>query len=204
MKHAMSFNKRTGDPSAERTKLIYELLAERATGFNVRHVVTNPMRDGLEFEDEMFDKFVEATGRTVRLSRLYDHPTIENFQASPDREIDDGLMEGKVPVVETFIRWKLAGIVPEEHKAQMIAQCLCSGKEWVAFVSYCPWIKDPRKQLFVKKYVPTAEERAHVLGAAIAFLEELDAMWAEFIITPVAAVGGVATHAPRKLRMSDD
>ncbi len=178
---------RNGDPSEKRTKLMHEILAERLTGFNARHVVTPAMQDGLDFEDEMFDRFVERTGRSVRLSRFYKHPTIDGLGATPDREIDDGLMEGKVPQPNTFIRWVLAGVVPPEYKPQMITQCLCADKEWVGFVAYCPWLKDERKQLFMRKFVPTQEERAAVLAAAVGFLDELDAMFDQFVSMPVAA-----------------
>ncbi len=186
MRKAMSFL-RNGEPAADRTRLMHELLAERLTGFNARHVVTPAMQDGLDYEDEMFDFFVERTGRDLRLSRLYEHATIPNFAATPDRELDDGLVEGKVPTAETFVRWVCAGVVPEEHKPQMIAQCLCADKEWVGFMAYNPHIKDERRRLFMRKYTPTPEERAKVLAAAVGFLAELDELWDQFVSQPVAA-----------------
>lgn len=187
MSDAMSFL-RNGEPSERRTKLMHEILAERVTGFNARHVVTPAMQDGLDFEDEMFDRFVERTGRTLRLSKFYPHRTVDGLGASPDRELDDGLVEGKVPQPATFTRWVLAGVVPPEHKPQMIAQCLCADKEWVGFMAYCPWIKDERKQLFMRKFIPTPDERAAVLAAAVGFLDELDELFDRFVTSePVAA-----------------
>lgn len=179
MKDAMSFL-RNGEPSKERIRYMHELLAERLTGSSVPHVVTPPMERGLEYEDEMFDRFVELTGRDVRLSRLYEHPEIEYFKATPDRELDDGLLEGKIPGIEKFVAWKLAGVVPEEHKHQMTAQIACSGKKWVGFVAYCPEMKDERHRLFLCKYEPSPEEIAAVEEAARRFLAELDEMWERF------------------------
>ncbi len=182
MADAMSFLK-NGRPSESRTRYMMDLLAERVTGLSVRNVVTPAMERGLEYEDEMFDLFVERYPQyDVRPSRLYSHPTIENFKATPDREIDgDGLLEGKVPSTAKFIAWTIAGVVPEEHKPQLLAQLLCSGKKWVGFVAYAPDIKDERRRLFLRRYEPTAEELGKVEAAAIAFLAELDAMFERFV-----------------------
>lgn len=179
MADAMDFL-RNGEPGKRRIRLMHEILAERATGFSVPHVVTPAMERGLEYEDEMFDKFVELTGRDVKLSRLYEHPEIPMFKATPDRELDDGLMEGKIPSVEKFIGWKLAGIVPEEHKPQMLAQMAVTGKRWVGFIAYCPELKDERRNLFLAKYVPEPEEIGRVEAHAIRFLKEVDEMWEQF------------------------
>jgi hypothetical protein len=57
-----------------------------------------------------------------------DHPKIEFCGASPDGLVDDGLVEIKCPNTTTHIGWVLAGVVPEEHKPQMILQCACTGR----------------------------------------------------------------------------
>src|SRR4051812_26321102 len=72
---------KNGDPSADRTKYMYEILAERMTGDSVSHYVTQDMLWGEEHEDDAVDCFVEMTGRDVHRSRFYDHPEIENFGA---------------------------------------------------------------------------------------------------------------------------
>ena len=179
MKDAMDFRK-DGKPGAYRVKLLHELLAERLTGFSVPHVVTEPMEHGLEYEDEAVDKFVELTGRDVRLSRFYKHPGIEYFGATPDRELDDGLLEVKCPTTAKYVAWKMAGVVPEEHKPQMLAQLACSGKSWVGFIAYDPRIKEERHRLFLAKFVPEPEQIAAIEDAARTFLAELDAMWEAF------------------------
>jgi putative phage-type endonuclease len=184
MAAALSYLK-NGQPAKERQQLMYELLAERSTGENARHVVTDAMLWGTEHEDEAVDLFVEQTGRDVKLSRFYTHPEIEYFGATPDRELDDGLIEVKCPTTATFIEWRLAGVVPERHKPQMCAQLLCSGKSWCGFIAYDPRMKDERLWLFMRKYEPTLEELTRVKEGAIAFLTELDAMWEQF--TSIAA-----------------
>jgi exodeoxyribonuclease (lambda-induced) len=180
MADAMSYLK-NGSPTAARTKLMHELLAERLTGSSVPHVVTDAMQHGLDFEDEAVDVFVERYGRNVHLSRFYDHPTIENFGATPDRELDDGLLEIKCPTTVRFLEWSLAGIVPMEHRPQMTAQLACTGRKWCGFIAYDPRIKDESKRLFMRKFEPTAEDLAAVEAAAIAFLTELDIMFDQFV-----------------------
>lgn len=180
MAKAMNFNQ-NGKPSAERIKLMQEILAERLTGFSAMHVVTDAMQWGTDHEDEAADRFVAMTGRDLRLSRFYDHPTIENFGATPDRELDDGLIEIKCPTTTTFIQWCLDGIVPMQHRPQITAQLACSGKKWCGFIAFDPRIKDERKQLFMRKYVPTPEEVAEVEQSAQKFLDEVDAMFDAFV-----------------------
>ena len=180
MNDAMAFLK-NGEPAAARTQYMRELLAERLTGLSVSHVVTDPMLWGAEHEDEAVDLFVERTGRVVHLSRFYEHATIENFGATPDRELDEGLLEVKCPTTATFIEWTIAGVVPEKHKAQMTAQLLCADRAWCGFIAYDPRVRDPKLQLFMRKFEPAAEERAKVLAAAVGFLDELDQMFDKFV-----------------------
>lgn len=182
MADAMAFTA-SGRPAVARTRLLHELLAERLTGLSVPHVVTDAMLWGQEHEDEAVDYFVERYPQyDVRRSRFYEHPTIENFGATPDREIDaDGLIEVKCPTTTRFLEWTIAGVVPEEHKPQMIAQLLCTGKKWCGFVAYDPRIKDERRRLFMRKYVPEPADLKMVESAAVQFLTELDLMFDKFV-----------------------
>lgn len=172
-----------GAPSAERKRLQYELLAERLTGDSVPHYVNDAMQWGIDTEDEAADAFVALTGRDLRLSRTYDHPTIDNVAATPDREIeDDGLIEIKCPTTTTFIEWVQAGTIPPKHLPQLATQLLCTGKKWVGFIAYDPRIKNERNRLFLRKYVPDPEYLAKVEAEAIKFLDELDAMFDAFVV----------------------
>jgi hypothetical protein len=179
---AMAFLK-NGEPAASRTKLLHELLAERVADGNVPHFVSEAMEHGLEYEDEAVDVFVERYPQyDVRPSRFYDHPTIDNFGATPDREIGtDGLLEVKAPTTPKFLRWVMDGIVPMEHRPQLCAQLLCTGKAWVGFLAYDPRIRDESRRLFLRKYIPTADELENVRYAAVLFLDELDAAFDQFV-----------------------
>jgi exodeoxyribonuclease (lambda-induced) len=179
MGKALDFRK-DGKPGADRIRLLYELVAERVTGFSVPHVVTDAMQHGLEYEDEAADKFVELTGRDLAVSHFYHHPTIGYFGATPDRELEDGLVEIKCPATATFIEWKLAGVVPARHKPQMLAQLACTGRKWCGFVAYDPRMREERQRLFLARFEPSAEDIAAVEDAARTFLGELEAMFEKF------------------------
>lgn len=180
MRDAMSFRK-DGKPSAERSQLMRELLAERITGHSVRHYVTDAMQHGLDTEADALAAYEAATGELVTPAGYYDHPRIDNVGATPDGLLSiDGLIETKCPTTATFIDWTMVGEVPAMHKPQMIIQLACAGRAWCEFVAYDPRIKDAKRRLFIRRFEPTADEIAAVEAAAETFLAELDAMFAAF------------------------
>lgn len=184
MVDAMAFRK-DGKPSAERTKYLHEVVAERLTGECVSHFVTPAMQWGSEQEANAKLEYSELTGRTIKPCGTFDHFDIDGLAATPDGLLaHDGLIETKCPVTATHIAWSLAGVVPDQHKPQMIVQLMCTGREWVDFVSYDPRIKGPRR-LFIVRYVPTDEEIEAVRVAAIQFLHEVESMF-EFMSTEAA------------------
>ena len=147
------------------------------------HVINDAMLWGLEHEDEGVDCFVERWPQyTPKISRFYLHPTIENFGATPDRELDDdGLIEVKCPQSSTFVDWVIAGVVPEQHIPQMTAQLLCTGRKYCVFMAYDPRVREEKKRLFIRKFVPTPGQLVAVETAAIQFLDELEMMFSRFV-----------------------
>lgn len=176
---AMAFRK-DGKPAAERTKLLHDLLAERVTGHSVRHYVSPAMEHGIQFEDEAKEFYELTTGAILMPAPYIPHPRIEHFGATPDALLDEGLAEFKCPTSAKFIAWTLAGVVPEEHRPQMAAQMLCTGRPWCEFVAYDPRIRDRKRRLFLRRFEPTDEELRKVEDAAVAFLAELDGMFESF------------------------
>lgn len=180
MRAAMSF-KRDGTPSAERSQLMRELLAERVTGDSVRHYVTDAMQWGLEREDEAKAAYEAVTGGFVTPCGFYDHPSIDMFGGTPDGlRNSSGLVEVKCPTTATFLDWSLAGVVPEEHKPQMTAQLACTGRLWCDFVAFDPRVRRADKRLFVVRFTPTRKDIEAVESAAVQFLAELEKMFDTF------------------------
>jgi putative phage-type endonuclease len=168
---------KNGKPSAARVKLMHEILAERMTGDSVPHYVNDFMRWGLEQEPAAKDAYEVATGALLTPCGFIDHPEIDNFGATPDSLLDDdALIEFKCPQTTTHIAWMLAGVVPEQHRPQILAQLACTGRTRAVFASFDPRVP-PRSQLFVREWIPTADEIRAVEDGARAFLGEIDAMW---------------------------
>lgn len=167
---------KNGDDSAERRNLKIEMLAERMTDQIVPKYTNEAMLWGMETEPEAKDVYEEVTGRLITDVGFMDHPTIPFFGASPDGFVDDGLIEIKCPTTSTHLTWVIDGEVPEEHKPQMIVQCLVTSRQWCDFVSYDPRVPESY-QLFVRRFTPTSDERSEIEAEAVKFLAEVEEMF---------------------------
>lgn len=190
MNDAMAFTKKL-ESMAARNDYLRELLAERICDHSARHFVSEAMRHGIAYEDEAKIAYEAATGnlltdpRTAADLGFFSHPRIENFGASPDSLLGKhGLLEVKCPTTPKFVAWKLAGVVPEEHQKQMIAQLACTGRRYCVFCAYEPRIREVDRRLFILRFEPTREQITEVETAAIAFLETLDEMFSQFVGAP--------------------
>lgn len=176
MGDAMSFTKK-GVESEARRQLKYNLLAERVTDMACDNIVTRAMEHGIENEPVAREKYEEVTGTLVQQCGLAYHDEIEYFGASPDGLVGhEGLIEIKCPSSTKFIKWKLEGIVPEEHRPQMLAQLAVTKRKWCDFVAFDPRFPE-QLQLWVIRYEPTAEEISAVEKSAQLFLDELETMF---------------------------
>ena len=164
-------------PGADRFNLLRDLLAERLEGAAVDHFVSDAMKNGILYEPEAANAYEAHTGNLAMPGGLVDHPEIEFFAATPDRFIGrDGLVEIKCPTSRTFVAWVTEGVIPEQHKPQMLSQLAFTRRKWVDFVAYNPQ-NPPQYRLFIRRFTPTPEQIAAVEKVAIDFLAELDLMF---------------------------
>lgn len=177
MNDAMDFLK-SGKPSEKRQRYMMEVVAERLADVAADHYVTREMQWGIDNEQGAADAYAAVYGAKLATCEFTLHPTIEYFGASPDRRIvgSGGLIEIKCPTTPKFVAWKLAGVVPDEHKRQMLAQMLCTGAEFVDFVAYDPRLPE-KHRLFVRRYTPTQDELDEVASGAVCFLAEAENMF---------------------------
>ena len=186
MRRALSVLK-SGKPSEDRESYKRELVAERLVGYAMDHYVTPAMQHGIDNEPVAKEEYTWATGNLIEPMPTVPHPVIPFLLATPDGRIEaDVGIEIKCPTSSKFVAWKLAGVVPEEHKPQMLAQCLCAGFAAVEFIAYDPRMPEGQR-LFVRRFTPTADELAAVEAGAIAFLQEVDEMFEQFTTTPAVA-----------------
>jgi putative phage-type endonuclease len=184
MKDAVAIGAK-GQPLKARADLIRDILAERLTGQSVRHFVTEAMQHGLDAECDAKAAYETHTGEIIVECGVIDHPHIDMLAATPDGFLgSDGLIECKCPTTPTFVAWLMAGVIPDEHKPQMLVQLACTGRSWCEFVAFDPRVKK-MSPLFIRRFEPKPEEIADIEAKAEAFLAEVDACWA--ILTEQAA-----------------
>jgi putative phage-type endonuclease len=179
--------RKDGKPSAARVKLLHDLLAERLVDAAVDHYVTPAMQWGLDNEADARLRYEADSGNLVERGGFVIHPRIPYFGATPDGLIDsDGLLEIKCPTTPTYVAWRTNGVVPEEHRPQLLAQLACTGRQWVDFVAFDPRIKAAPLQVFVRRFEPTAEEIIAIEEAACGFLAELETMFEQLTMKEAA------------------
>jgi hypothetical protein len=140
--------------------------------------VSQEMQRGIDLEPVARAAYEAHSGNLVDQMAFAFHPSIKWFGASPDGLIgDDGLVEIKCPNTETHFGYLLDGVPPTKYHDQMIAQCACTGRKWVDFVSYDDRIPKEDLQLFVVRFVPTAEQIAETERAVIKFLDEVNVLY---------------------------
>lgn len=132
---------------AARRRYRTELLAEILKGRAADHLVTEEMQYGIDNEPVARTAYEMLTGYEVDRVGFVLHPRIARCGASPDGLVGaEGGVEIKVPKTETFIEWKLAGVVPPEHRPQMYLNMACCERDcpvqWWDFFAHDPRLKD--------------------------------------------------------------
>ena len=178
VKDALSFLKDGKTSSAKRKNYITDLVTERLTGLAVDHYITPAMEWGIENEPYARAAYSVVSGNEVDLVGICAHPTIPNFQSSPDGLVgEDGVVEFKCPQTTTHIEWMFDGIIPEEHEYQLLSHLACSGRQWVDFMSFDPRLP-PKHQYFLRRMnrVDVAERITKMETDIVQFLSEVDEM----------------------------
>jgi len=170
---------KNGKPSEARRKLMFDLLAERATGVAVSSYVTPAMQWGIDTQSAARVAYEAHTGEIVGPEVFVLHPALDWAGATPDGLVDPmGLLEIKCPTTPTHLRYVVAakdGHVPDEYRPQMLWQLACTRRQWVDFVSFDPRVKGASR-LAVVRFEPAPGEVEELEEKASAFLDEVAAM----------------------------
>lgn len=169
-----------GNPSADRTKYLWQIVTERLTGQPVQMPDAAPLRWGRENEDAARTAYLFTSSARLTETGFVAHPVIQ-CGASPDGLLSDesdpdgmfGLIEIKCPwSSQVHLETWLNGM-PEDHQAQIQGQMWLTGREWCDFVSF-----DPRMpadlQLYVQRVKGNPEFQAMLEREIIAFSAEAD------------------------------
>lgn len=174
---AVIARKKNGEPYAEYSTVLEQIVGERLTGVVSSTGTTAAMQWGIDHEEEARDQYVIETGRDVALTGFVKHPSVQWLGASPDGLVgDDGLIEIKCPTTLTHLKRVASGAVPEEYKPQMLVQLMCTGRKWVDFVDYDPRLSSDweKARFFCVRYEPTEEELKDALDKCVQFLAVVD------------------------------
>ncbi len=169
-----------GNPSAERTRYLWQIVTERLTGQPVQMPDAAPLRWGRENEDAARVAYQFTTSARITETGFVAHPTLA-CGASPDGLVSDesdpdgafGLIEIKCPWnSQVHLETWLNGM-PEDHMPQIQGQMWLTGREWADFVSF-----DPRMpadlQLYVQRIKGDPEFQARLEREIIGFSAEAD------------------------------
>lgn len=161
---------------AGRKNYMAELLCERLTGTREESYINAAMQRGTELEPMARGRYEIENDLLVEETGLVDHPTIENFAASPDGLVgEDGLLEIKCPNTATHIDFLRTGKIDQKYQLQMMAQMLCTNRKWVDFVSYDDRLPSPLDYKCVRFDFDT-DLAAEILTEIQKFLSELSGL----------------------------
>lgn len=133
------------------------LAYERITGESSAVFAGNQWTDrGHELEPMAREAYERKTGFKVEQVSF-----IKNlgFGYSPDGLVDDnGLIEIKAKQPKDQIAILRSGDIPKEHLDQLDGGLLCSNREWIDFVAYCPNLPIFIKRVYAKDRIQQIEK----------------------------------------------
>lgn len=157
---------KSGGEAAARRNYRTEILCERLTGSSADHYVSPAMERGTAEEPFARTAYEIETGLMVDQTGFVLHPIYDFTGASPDGLVEtDGGVEFKNPNTATHLEWMVAGVVPEEHKDQLLWNMACCEREWWDFVSRDSRLP-PKLQNFIVR-LPRDDKRIAQIEAEV-------------------------------------
>jgi len=106
----------------------------------------------------------------------------ERYGASPDGIVVGGIepVEVKCPALNTFLKWRADGELPDDHKAQCHGEMILTGADKCYFVAYADHEQLDNWLIVVERDEFTAKLKKHLER----FCEELEAMQRKFVLEP--------------------
>lgn len=148
---------------------LWELLAQRVTGYVEPHYISDDMLRGHEDEIEARALYaqhyapVQAMGFVVRDFGAY------RIGCSPDGLVgDDGMIECKSRRQKFQAETIASGAMPDDFAHQVQTALLVTGRAWCDFVSYCGGMP-----MVTIRVAADAAHQARVIEAAEAFEDQL-------------------------------
>lgn len=161
----------------EKTKThLYELLAQRITGYVEPHYISDDMLRGKEDEIDAREIYAEEYGDVVEAGFITNDQWGFIIGFSPDGLVgDDGLIEVKSRRQKFQIETILANEVPQDYVIQIQTELLVSGRKWCDFISYSAGLP-----MFTHRVLPDSAVQMAIIEAAKAFHGKLDKLFAVY------------------------
>lgn len=127
--------------------LVWQLAAERITGWTEPTYVSDDMWRGVEDEPRAVEHYSKHYAPIERRGHnpverggfmVLETPEGHRIGYSPDGTVgDDGLFEAKSRKPKKHLQTILSNTVPPENMAQLQCGLLVSGRDWIDYASYC-------------------------------------------------------------------
>ena len=152
----------------ERTHL-YELLAQRITGYVEPQYISDDMLRGMDEEITALDLYSKHHSKIDRVGFITNDKWGFTIGYSPDALVGEhGLVECKSRRQKYQIQTIVDGVVPPEYMIQIQTGLLVSEREWLDFISYSGGLP-----MFAMRCYPMPEYQEAIVKAAISFEERL-------------------------------
>lgn len=155
---------------------VWELLAQRITGYIEPHYISDDMLRGHEDEILARDLYAKKYAPVEQMGFVTNDAWGFTLGASPDGLVgDDGMIECKSRRQKYQIETIATRKMPDEYMIQVQTGLLVTGRKWCDFISYCGGL--PMVTITV---YPDARVQAAIIEAASAFEARLAEKLADY------------------------
>lgn len=175
---------------------LYELLAQRITGYVEPSYISDDMLRGINDESEAAAIYAEKYAPVQETGFITNDSFGFTIGYSPDRLVgDDGLIECKSRKQKFQIETIITREVPQDYMLQLQTGLLVSGRKWIDFCSYSGGLPMVTIRVF-----PDAKIQSAIMGAATDF----EARLAEKLKAYNEALASGARLVPTKRKVIDE
>jgi len=172
---------------------LYELLAQRITGYVEPHYISDDMLRGIDDEQAAIDMYEKHHAPVERVGFVTNDEWGFTLGYSPDGMVGEtGLVEAKSRrqkyQIETFVVHVFDGTIPADYALQVQTGLLVTGREWCDLLSYSGGLP-----MAVMRCYPDAKMQDAIVSAAGAFEERVKEALVRYD-TAVAVSGAVPTE----------
>lgn len=169
--------------SVTRKEYMAQIICERLTKKSLEEERGGfyDIRRGKDLESAARVEYEMRNGVVVDTAGFVNHPTLR-AGCSPDGTIGEvGLVQLKCPRRHIHLDWIMQGVVPSEHRDQMLFELACNpDRKWNDFASYVDDLEDiPHLQLFQVRLFRDEKRILEIEAAVAKFNAEVDAIIAK-------------------------